>query len=744
INDSIIYAACLNSGLYQLNSNTGAFKNITPPRNPADPTSLQPDIQKVSVTPDAGIFIGGNYYVYQQQPDYVRLKKNVIYPDDGHQLNIGLNSCLWDEKRQLYWLAASDGKGIYLLDKELKHIQSLPGKLPAEMNNYFFGLAADAYNRIWTLNYNNGIYVFNDLQKQFERPSGIIPLPDSILKNITRLKSTGDGNLWMLSGENFIYWNVKTNKTEWYPVTWSKDYKGLHDIRGNELAVDPDGNAWLFTKSGMFICNRNEKKVDHVFKTGAGVNDLASSIVLTGAFNKNNDLWITSGNGLQVINRKNYSVLSSHDVVGGLPSMLVRGICTDSSGRVWAALASGLGLFDPKTKAWQLFNRLDGLEKDYLDNIIFITSNNKIIINQSNGFLIKDINELMPQSKPPLLHITSILVNHEPYTDSLLPEFISNMELPYDKNNIDIEFAAMDWVYPFKTNYRYRIEGLPSVSTWNPSPEARISLTALPPGKFILHLQALTGNGIWSKEIIFPITIRLPFWKTWWFITACIILLVIFFYSLYRYRINRFIEMQKIRNSISRDLHDEIGATLSSVNMLSAVALKKAGAGNEASPIIQQIKNSVQQAGESMDDIVWSVNPANDSAQDTFARIRKYVTDLAEQNGINCIINIDEKNDAVRLPMELRRDIYLVCKEAVNNALKYSGCTELSVSVYIHNNTIEIKVADNGKGFDTKMLAHTQRNGIGNMKHRISKHKGIFTIVSEKDKGTAVDCRVPL
>lgn len=757
VNDSIIYAACLNAGVYQLNTNTGVFTNITPPRNPADPTAKLPDIQKISVTPDAGIFIGGNYYVYQQHPAFTRLLPNISYPFSKKKVGyISLNSVVWDEKRQHFWLACTDGDGLYTLNKDANRIEPLAYAAVIHYGNeYFHDLVIDALNRVWVINqyyykvsnYSEQHYeimLWNDQKKVFAKQSGIIPLPDTEIKRIQRLESNKDGDLWMITDSSFIFWNIKKNTAETYPVTWGDNYNGSHNMGWRELQADPEGNAWLFTSVGMFYCNRQQKKVKHIFKTGTGKTSLASQIIKSAAFGKNDELWITSGDGIQVYNWKQDSVITNHSIGSGLPTMAVNSIEIDTSGCIWAGTSSGLCLFDPSKKIWRPFNRMDGLERDYLDAGIFITANNKIVIDQVNNFLIKDINELLAPSQPPVLRLTSVFINHREHTDSLLPECISQLVLSYDKNNIDIEFAAMDWLYPSKTNYQYKIEGLPAVSAWAPNPDCRISLVALHPGRYILHIRALNSNGIWSKEIIFPITITPPFWKTTWFIIICILAMLALLYAVYRYRIGQFLKMQQIRNSISRDLHDEIGATLSSVNMLSAVALLKAGDKNEATPLIQQIKNSVQQAGESIDDIVWSVNPANDPAQDTFARIRKYVSELVEAKGLNCNIEIDEPGISLNLPMEVRRDIYMVCKEAVNNALKYSGCTTISVSIRLKNHHLIMTIADDGMGFAPTILSTSLRNGIGNMRHRIEKHKGIFELASTKGKGTTIVCKVQL
>lgn len=745
INDSLMYAACLDDGLYELNVNTGTLTNITPPRNPSDPTALLPDIERISFTPDAGIFIGGNYYFYQQHAAFTRLKANISYPFTQKFGYISSASFVWDEKRQLYWLATADGYGLYILDKEGRKIEPV-GYEPSihKGNEYFHDLVIDAKERVWAINHHNGINAWDEGKKMFRKHSGMIPLPADEVKKIQRMESNKAGDVWIITDSVFIFWDVLKNRTETYPFRWSDEYTGNHAMGSYDLQADPEGNAWLFTEAGMFYCDRRQKTVRHIFKTGAGKTALALPIIGAAAFDRDNNIWLTDGNGIQVYNWKQDSVMVSYNTNSGLPVMAINSIKIDTAGRVWAGSSSGLCFFDPAQKIWRLFNRMDGLQRDYLDGKLFITANNKIIIDQLDKFLIKDINELVVPSKPPVLRITSISINHQEYEDSLLPEFITQLALPHNQNNIDIEFAAMDWLYPSKVIYFYKIDGLPADSGWVSNPDCSIRLIALQPGNYTLRIKAINGNNVWSKEVVLPILITPPFWKTAWFIALCMTAMIALLYGLYRYRTNQLKKMFKVRNSISRDLHDEIGATLSSVNMLSAVALLKAGDKNEATPLLQQIKNSVQQAGESMDDIVWSVNPANDPARDTFARIRKYVTELTDAKGLACCIEIDEPDGTLNLPMELRRDVYMVCKEAVNNALKYSGCTTVNLAIRLKNHSLIMTVADDGIGLDTSVLHNSLRNGIGNMRHRIEKHNGVFEITSAKGKGTTISCEVRL
>ncbi len=740
INDTVLYAACLDDGLYQVNIKTGIASNISPPFNPSDPTTKHAGIQKVSVTPEAGVFIGGNYYFYQLHPNFLRLKKNVFLPlSKNGPASVILSGIVWDEKRQVYWITTVyEQNGVYVLDKDLRGIKQVSFKQKTNASNINFKKpVVDALGRVWISNNSNTIYQWDDREELFVETLGL-PVTAPLTEKPGKLTATKEGNLWMMSGDRFIYYNVIKNITESYPIAWSNQYKGRHDIAVSELKADPDGNAWLFTENGMFFCNRDTKKVEHIFSTRTGKNDLRSSIVRSGAFNKYNDLWITSGNGIQVISRKDHSVLANHTVDVGLPSMLVSSINTDSSGRIWAGTTAGLGLFNPKNKTWRVYNRLDGLERDYLDGDISITSNNKIVIDQVNGFLIKDVNELAPDSKPPVLHITSIRINGMERRDSLLPEFTHGLVLPYDQNNIDIEFAAMDWLYPFKTFYYFRIDGISTGKGMSDErQDGKISMVGLQPGKYVLHIKALSGNGIYSEEMVFPVIIKPPYWKTWWFISICALLLASLLYGLYRYRINRIIEMQNLRNNISKDLHDDIGASLSNINILNELTRRNIEQPEKSKEYLAKASEDIQRISESLSDIVWNINPKYDDPENLFIRMKRYVADMLDGKNINGDLDFPDNAAKFSLSMTKRRDLYLIFKEAVNNLIKYSGAKNAVIKVNVTEHHISLLIKDDGKGFDREKIR--MGNGLQNMEQRAKAAGAILTVASVPGKGTTVE-----
>jgi ligand-binding sensor domain-containing protein/two-component sensor histidine kinase len=746
VNDSILYIAGMNEGLFSLNIKNNQLTNITPSGFGSNAATEKPDIQKVSITPDAGIFVGGNYFVYQQHPVFTRLKKNIgfagIKKEEG---DIAVNDVAWDEKRQQYWLATYNG-GLYSLQKDgvlALPLATSPGISTG--NSDFEMVALDALGRVWARNIQSDIYVWKSDGGAFVKAHDELPLPDSLLHSIRIIETDRSGNIWMVSPGHFIFWNVLTGEVAIIPIEWGSGYTGSRMIGYGELLFDPSGNAWLISGNGLFQCLQKEKKVIHIYKTGTLKTDLSSSEFLAGVFNKYDNLWLAGNqSGVQVYDWKSNKVLSNHNMNGGLPSMLVKSLQTDTSGRIWASTVAGLGMFDPEgKKIWQLFNRFDGLERDYLDHPIFITSNNKIIVDQLNGFVLKDINELLPPGNPPKMRITSITINNEERKDSLLPEFTTSLVLPYNKNNVSIEFAAMDWWYPFRTNYRYSVEGLSGFETNTaPDPSGKITLVGLQPGRYKVHIRALNSRGQWSDEVLLSIIIRPPFWKTIWFISLLAIIFIVLMYGVYRYRINQLKKLQAMRNSISRNLHDDIGASLSNIRILNELAKRNTHNSDRATGYLDTAAEDIQRISESLGDIVWNINPKYDEPEQLFIRMKRYAADIMDGKNIAGTFEFPEQDYGVKMTMDKRRDFYLIFKEAIHNLVKYSGTVTASVKVQVHKNGISLTIRDEGKGFDLSQVQ--QGSGLQNMQQRAAAWNGILDIDSKPGKGTTVYLFMPV
>ena len=205
-------------------------------------------------------------------------------------------------------------------------------------------------------------------------------------------------------------------------------------------------------------------------------------------------------------------------------------------------------------------------------------------------------------------------------------------------------------------------------------------------------------------------------------------------FILYLVRIQRLkqrYKIEKLRLNIARDLHDDIGSTLGSINILSKTAARKIDkniSGTEGiSPIFQKIGESAEHTLEAMDDIVWSINPDKDRFNDLMIRMREFAIPLLEAGNISFSFEINGNYDQP-LPMDVRRNVFLVYKEAIYNILKHSGASHVKISIQAGHQFI-MYIEDNGKGFVVD--SGSRRNGLNNMLARAEAVGGKVKVESE-------------
>jgi signal transduction histidine kinase len=265
-------------------------------------------------------------------------------------------------------------------------------------------------------------------------------------------------------------------------------------------------------------------------------------------------------------------------------------------------------------------------------------------------------------------------------------------------------------------------------------------------------VRATNSAGIWNDKIAtLQLVIIPPFWKSWWFYLLCALLTALIIYAIYRYRINELLKRQAIRNKIAQDLHDNVGSTLSSISVYSQVA--KIYNNQEKSGDLQQTLEKISATSSEMisemNDIVWAINPRNDSMNTILQRMESFARPLLASQGIAFHFEADPNVNQLNLEMTKRKNFYLIYKEAVHNALKYSSCTSLSVKISLKHHHLELSVKDNGVGFDLeKVQIHASQslsgNGLRNMEMRASEMKGQLQFNSKPGEGTQILLKFPV
>jgi signal transduction histidine kinase len=267
-----------------------------------------------------------------------------------------------------------------------------------------------------------------------------------------------------------------------------------------------------------------------------------------------------------------------------------------------------------------------------------------------------------------------------------------------------------------------------------------------------------TSGKISAIPALATFTILPPIWQRWWFIALSAALVAGIVITLERLRVRRLLEIEKVRSRIATDLHDDIGAGLTHIGLLSEItrrqyqaqlaetgapAVPNDGAAHHADigSAIERMGGVARELSAAMSDVVWSINPRHDSLAALLYRLTNFATEICKAKNISLNFAVDEKLTKIKLNPEIRRSLLLIAKEALHNMAKYSGSPSVNVKIGSAGKEISVVVEDHGAGFDS---GHTRRgNGLLNMRARAEKHGGKCEIVSAPGQGTCVTAIVP-
>lgn len=208
-------------------------------------------------------------------------------------------------------------------------------------------------------------------------------------------------------------------------------------------------------------------------------------------------------------------------------------------------------------------------------------------------------------------------------------------------------------------------------------------------------------------------------------------------YALFRYHLNQKLKAFQLRNAISRDLHDDVGATLSSIGFFSTMALDDVADNNlKMQNVLRRIKDSSQAMLDAMNDIIWNIQPENDTIDNVIARMIFFASEVLEAKKITLHYNVADNIKHLRLSLAVRHELFLIFKEAINNLAKYSEASEAAINLELHHAILKLVISDNGKGFDP--LEVKTGNGLKNMQYRAEKIGAVYQLDATPGGGTSV------
>ena len=732
--DSSLYISTSSDGLFEFYLNNRSFKKISEELM-SDVKNIPTPFYGITHSSDGSTWICSAENIFQKHPVYNRLGnfQSFYQPENKFVYRPALSSVLYVKQKQQYWMSCNSGYGIYVFDSSFHYLGSIPIKGNAS-DRRLRDIVMDASGNTWLLSRDPPyLYKYDAAKNQFTNASRWFKDPFFINAHLQNMAVDAKGNVWWVYTNQLLTWNKEQQQIKSYAVVPVANK--TEKWRSAKLKFDLNDDPWLITNAGLFHFKKKEEIFEHLYYRKNDQQSLANSSVTDICFDKNGICYISpEDEGLQLYDPAAKKFTAHYTSAADFISQRVNYLQTDSDGNIWAVTINGLARYNQKEKRWYTFNIEDGLSTDRLYEPLFAMADGTMILAVGQGFVHWKTGNMPLNNQKPIVYFSRFSSS-----EKMLP--INNkVFLPYYGNNLNIEFSAIETVMGNRTSFFYKM--LPRQKEWIAATQRSISLAGFAGGNYTLLVKAINADGVESDIKEIHIAVAYPIWQRWWFITLCIAILAAILYLTYRYRIGQLLKMEQMRNNISRDLHDEIGSSVSSVNILSNVAKDQLGAGHPITPLLTQIGISAQDAGESINEIIWSIHPKNDSIEKIVLRMKELASEMFEINKINYQLHFDNGLHQLVIPMQQRRHLFMIYKEALNNMIKYAACTQAELSMRIQGKMIELTIQDNGIGFNPAF--HKQGYGLINMQERAKEMKGALIINAAPGKGCSILLKFPV
>ncbi len=619
---------------------------------------------------------------------------------------------------------------------------------PSDISYFGWGTKQTVWQDVegnWWFPTSNGLYRFTK-PARFEdlgasKPQRMSPIAGTI--EVFRVFEDSTGDLWVATlsptGEGGL-WRWLRKQNAWLDHSKEMGFAGT-DRLAWAFVEDQSGNLWISTNTNngepSLIRYRNGQ-VRIFTKTDGLPAGLSQDLFV----DHTGRLWIANiASGLLRLADVNAEELTffHYSTPEGLSTQGAMCVTEDEFGRIYACTGRGLDRLDPATGQFENFTTADGLPNSY-PLMAFRDRNNGLWFGTTDG-VARFIPEPVKQRQLPNALITGVRVAGVSQPISILGEVsVPTLELNSDQRQVTIDFLGLGTSLGEKLKYEYRSGG----SDWTPTEERTVNFANLSSGSYQFEVRAQSTDRLYSQPATVSFQIAAPLWQRWWFIAGILGSIIFLVYAFYRYRLERLLDMERIRTRIATDLHDDIGANLTRIALLSEVADQQAKEKSEngRTSLLPSIANIARESVASMNDIVWAISPEHDSLLDLTRRMRQHAEEVFTVRDIELDYKAPSSDNEIKLSVGARRDLLLIFKEAVNNAARHSDCTKASIELECAAATLRLRIEDNGRGFEPD--PENEGQGLRSMSRRAAVLGGTLNIGPGKVRGTVVEFEMPL
>lgn len=551
------------------------------------------------------------------------------------------------------------------------------------------------------------------------------------------------GGIWASAqspqGDRLLRWDPG-KKT----ISWIEGGPNRHELV-SAFAEDRTGNIWMGFLSGSDLIRYDGREFTRLKqRDGVPAGTIHALLIDSGG-----RLWIASrSGGLGLVENPGSAEfhVRAFNTATGLASNSILCLVEDQTGRIYAGTQKGVDRLNPKTGHIKHFSVADGLAHGEMKSAFRDASGNLWFATTQGLSRLTPVADRPPAV--PSVVITDLRIGREHYPVSERGESsIPRLRLQPSQNQIRVEFVGFNDEPGESLRYTYKLEG--ADSAWSPArSQHEENYAALEPGGYRFLVKAVNSEDVESTSpaeidfIILP-----PVWKRWWFETLALASLAGLVLAAHRYRVAQAVSIERMRTTIATDLHDDVGASLSQIAILSEVArsdvsLRQHGPDER----LERVAVLARELVDSMSDIVWSLRAEPDGVDSLIRRMREFAIDLLESQAIGFELRAPGKDAHLQLSQQTRRQLFLIFKECIHNAARHSGCRAVLAELGVQGREILLRVRDDGRGLNDAGGAPSKNGGTGipSMKRRAQSLGGSVEWTASPGGGCTVEVHVPM
>jgi signal transduction histidine kinase/ligand-binding sensor domain-containing protein len=589
-------------------------------------------------------------------------------------------------------------------------------------------------------------------------------------KSLTGLLTTPAGEVWLATVSSNAVQRLRGGRLQTFMLPQAYGHFG-------SLAVDAAGDVWAATVGGLLARVRDDALADQTANTLRAHHPI-NSLCAT----PDGSLWIGyRGLGVGQLLRGRFTRFGTEQ---GLWDDYMLQIVADRTGRLW--FAANRGLFSVTKQEFQavaegrrtrvhsvVYGQDEGVpafqaSSGFCPGAVR-SADGRLWISTFSGVLVVDPSQLAENRQPPPVVIERALVDGQvvaaygPSQEALAAESAAPLDLRRAEGRlrlapgprqVELEYAGLSFVSPRNVVFKYRLQGLDP--DWVDAGSRRVAYyNHLPPGDYHFEVMACNSDGVWSREAAgLAFTVLPHVWETGWFRLACLAAgtagLVGAGWTIARRRARRRLAgmeqaaaIEHERARIARDMHDEFGSRLTTIANLGELAQNPGASPTDVQSQLGSITSQVRELINTVDEVVWTVSPENDTLPSVAAFLSDYTERFVGASGIRHRLELDPDYPPLPVTAETRHNLLLATKEALNNAVRHAAPQTIRLKLHVHNGWLEAVISDDGRGFEAGQ-ARAAGHGLGNLVERMKEIQGRAEIRSVPGQGTVVTLWAPL